>query len=155
MRKQTENEQGHRELFDQASDIVFRLDLAGNFTFLNKAAELISGYSCEEARRMNITQMVAPELVELVRKQMAGKLRERFGAVYDIDIMMKDGRRVSLEVSARVILREGRAIGIQGIAVPSVIRRQSRPSARLRCLDTSFVSELKFSQPLAAKIILS
>ncbi|HSP61656.1 MAG TPA: PAS domain S-box protein [Pyrinomonadaceae bacterium] len=148
MSKQTENEQDHRELFDQASGIVFRLDLAGNFTFLNRPAELISGYSCEEARRMNITQMVAPELVELVRKQMGGKLRERFGAVYDIDIMMKDGRRVSLEVSARVIWREGRAVGIQGIAVPSVIRRQ-------RCLDASFASELKFTQPPAAKIILS
>jgi len=112
MRKQTENEQGHRELLNQASDIVFRLDLAGNFTFLNRPAELISGYSCEEARRMNITQMVAPELVELVRKQISGKLRERFGSVYDIDIMMKDGLRVSLEVTTLLILREVRAVGI-------------------------------------------
>ena len=137
MCKQIENEQAHPELFDQGSDIVFRLDLAGNFTFLNKPAELISGYSCEEARRMNITQMVPPELVEQVRKQIGGKLRERFGAVYDIDIITKDGRPVSLEVSARVILREGRAIGIHGIAVPSVLRSQL-PLLSSRCLDAGF-----------------
>lgn len=138
MRNQTESQRSHREPFDQASDIVFRLDLAGNFTFLNKPAELISGYSCEEARRMNVTRMVAPELVEQVRKQIGGKLRERFGAVYDIDIITKDDRSVPLEVSTRVILREGRAIGIQGIAVPSVLRSQSTALPSSRCLDTGF-----------------
>jgi len=103
-------------------DIIFTHDLAGNLTFLNRVGENISGYSCAEARHMNIAQLVAPELAELVRVRIAGKVKEHLPTVYEIDIIAKDGRRVPLEVSSEVILRNGRPIEIHGIAVPSVLR---------------------------------
>ena len=88
---------------------------------------------------MNIAGVVAPELAEQVRKQITRNVRERFGAVYEIDIIAKDGRRVALEVSAHVVLDDGRPIEIQGIAVPSVFRKQSLRDLRPRCLDAGFI----------------
>ena len=91
----------------------------------NKAGELISGYSCDEARRMNVTEFIAPEFIDHVRAEFGQKIRVQLGTVQEIDIIAEDGKRVALEVSTRVILREGRPSEIQGIAVPSVLRGDS------------------------------
>ena len=107
---------------DEANYIIFKHDLKGKFTFLNEAGELISGYSRGEACRMNITQLLAPELVEVMRDRPVASARELLGTVYEIDIIAKDGRRVPLEVSTETVLRNGRPIEIQGIAVLSVLR---------------------------------
>ncbi|MFH1573823.1 MAG: PAS domain S-box protein, partial [Acidobacteriota bacterium] len=42
----------YRELFENASDMVYTLDLDGRITSLNKAAERLTGYSRAEALRM-------------------------------------------------------------------------------------------------------
>ena len=135
---QVNSERRDSEVLGGTRDIIYTLDVAGNFTFLNQAAELISGYSCEEARRMNIAEMVAPEFAARIGKQIKRHVRERFGAVYEIDIIAKNGRRVELEVSTHVVVRDGKPIEIHGIAMPSVVRNECPPPLRLRCVDASF-----------------
>jgi PAS domain S-box-containing protein len=139
MNSHKEESNSHGELFQSAQEIVYAHDLGGNFTFLNHAGELISGYSCEEACRMNIAEMVPAEIAEHVREQITRNVTRRVGTVYEIDLIAKDGRRVPLEVSTAVILRAGQPIEIQGIAVPSVIRSTSR-DVKPRCLDADFFS---------------
>ncbi|SRR5712692_5721442 len=123
---------------DEDREIIFKHDLSGNLTFLNRAGELISGYSDEEARGMNITQLVAPELARKVRDCVEGNSSKRLGTVYEIDIIAKDGRRIALEVSTQAVAREGRPLEIEGIALPSVLRNPSQRPTRLRCLDEDF-----------------
>jgi len=118
--------------------IVYAHDLGGNFTFLNDEGERISGYSCEEACQMNIAQVLPPDVAEQVREQTALSVTKHVGAVYEIDLLTKDGRRVPLEVSTAIVLRHGQPVEIQGIAVPSVIRSSAPDPARPRCLDADF-----------------
>jgi two-component system cell cycle sensor histidine kinase/response regulator CckA len=119
-------------------EIIFKHDVAGNITFLNKAGELISGYSRQEACGMNIAQFVAPEFAESLHDFAAGNSSKVFGTVYEIDIIAKDGRRIALEVSTQAIARKGQPLEIEGIALPSVLRDLSRRPKRLRCLDEDF-----------------
>jgi PAS domain S-box-containing protein len=126
------------ELFRRASDVTYAYDLGGNFTFLSEEGERISGYSREEACRMNIAELLDPEIAGQAGEQIIRDARERVGAVYEIDVIAKDGRRIPMEVSTRVILNNGHGIEIQGIAVPSVIRNASLSFAGLRCLDEDF-----------------
>ena len=65
------NEQRYRELFENANDIIYTHDLAGNFTSLNRSGETLTGYSREEATRMNIADVLAPEYVAVARQMMA------------------------------------------------------------------------------------
>ena len=125
----------------RATDILFAHDLAGHITFLNEAGERILGYSCQEACEMNIAELVAPEFADQVRKQLEGNVREIPGAVVEIDVITKDGGRVALEVSTRIALADGRPTGIEGMAVPSVLRNQDLPRPRPRCVDARFVIE--------------
>ena len=120
-------------------EIVYTLDLAGNFTFLNEVGERFSGYICDEVCRMNITQVVAPELAEYVRQQITRTVREWFGAVYEIEIITKDRRRVALETSTHVVLRDGQPIEIQGIALAPIAQARRLPDERVRCLDREFM----------------
>ena len=126
------------ELPARASDVTYAYDLSGNFTFLSEEGERISGYSREEACRMNIAELLDPEIAGQVGEQIIRDASEPVGAVYEIDIIAKDGRRVPMEVSTRVVLRDGHGIEIQGIAVPSVIRNPCMSFAGLRCLDEEF-----------------
>lgn len=133
-RKRREGEPDPR----RATDILFAHDLAGHITFLNEVGERILGYSCQEACEMNIAELIAPEFADRVRKQMAGNVSEILGAVVEIDVLTKDGGRVALEVSTRIALADGRPTGVEGIAVPSVLRNQNSAHPRLRCVDADF-----------------
>ncbi|HEV2912090.1 MAG TPA: PAS domain S-box protein [Pyrinomonadaceae bacterium] len=110
-----ENEKRYRDLFENANDLIYTHDMAGNFTSLNKTGERITGYTRDEALRMNIAQVVAPEHIEKARGMIALKTNEDVSTVYELDINARGGRRVSLEVSTRLIYQDGKAVGVQGI----------------------------------------
>ncbi len=112
-----ESEERYRELFENANDIIYTIDLAGNFTSLNQTGQRLTGYSEEEALTMNISAVVAPEQFEKVRQNLALKLENRStSSVYETEIVTKSGKRLPLELSSRVIYRGGVPIGVQGIA---------------------------------------
>ena len=111
-----ESEERYRELFENANDLIYTHDLAGNFTSLNKTGERITGYTREEAASLNIAQIIVPEHLALARQMMTRKGSADEATVYELDIIAKDGRCVPLEVSTRLIYRNGRPIGVQGIA---------------------------------------
>ncbi|HKO45611.1 MAG TPA: PAS domain S-box protein [Pyrinomonadaceae bacterium] len=115
-RELRESEERYRDLVENARDIIYSQDLEGNYTSLNRAGEQLTGYTREEALRMNTARVVAPEYFEKARRMVARKLAGEEETVYDLEIITKDGRRVAIEVSSRLVFQDGVAISIQGIA---------------------------------------
>src|SRR5690349_19706346 len=135
-----ESEERYRELFENANDIIYTHDLQGNFTSLNRTGERITGYSREETVRMNVADVIAPEYLNLAREMIAHKAAENVSTVYEIDIISKKGRRVRLEVSTRLILRDGKPVGVQGIARDLTERKYSEEALReTQALFNSFM----------------
>ena len=56
-----ESEERYRELIENANDIVYVLDFEGRITSINKAAEMILGYSQQELLGMNIADVLASD----------------------------------------------------------------------------------------------
>ncbi len=106
----------YRALFENANDIIYTNDLAGNFTSLNRTGEELTGYSREEAVRLNIGHIVAPDQMELAQKMLHREEVPGEATLYEIDIITKSGRRSSLEINSRKIFNNGQPIGFQGIA---------------------------------------
>jgi PAS domain S-box-containing protein len=111
-----ESEERYRDLFENAHDIVYTHDLEGNYTSVNKACEKISGYTETECLKMNISQVVAPDHLAKARNVLAAKTIEKGSSAYELDIISKGGRRVTLEVNSRLSDRDGKPYSIHGIA---------------------------------------
>jgi diguanylate cyclase (GGDEF)-like protein/PAS domain S-box-containing protein len=125
------SEESLRELFENASDIIYTHDLEGNYTSLNKVGERITGYTREEALRMNVTEVVAPEYLELARQMIARKIADaQPQTFYQLEIITKDGRRVPVEISTQLVYENGKPVGIQGIARDITKRKRAEEALR-------------------------
>jgi diguanylate cyclase (GGDEF)-like protein/PAS domain S-box-containing protein len=120
-RRQSEDEHRtgielRKEIFENARDIVFTLDLAGNITGLNRSAEQILGCSKDEMIGSNCYEWVAPEMRDLARSMIERQIDGKGDPAFQIDAISRDGRRIFLEISSHPIFREGKPVGVQGIA---------------------------------------
>jgi PAS domain S-box-containing protein len=120
-----ENEERYRELFENANDIIYTHDLAGNFTSLNRSGEKITGFSRDEATSMNIIDVLAPEYVPIARQMIARKTDDKAPTVYELEIITKGRRRVRMEVSTRLIYQDGKPVGVQGVGRDLTERKRS------------------------------
>lgn len=138
-----ESEQRYREIFDNANDLIYTHDLQGNFTSLNETGEQLTGYSKTEALSMNFAQVVLPEQVELARQMLGRKLQSDDAAtVYELDIKSKDGRRMTLELSTRLIYRDGNAVGVQGIGRDVTERKRAQAELLRRNQELATLNEI-------------
>ncbi len=120
-----QSEERYRELLENANDIIYTHDLEGNFLSLNAAGERITGYAREEVLRMNIRDVLTPEYLELARRMIAVKVAGEPPRIYKVEIFGKDGSRIALELSTRLVREAGRPTAIQGIARDVTERRKT------------------------------
>jgi PAS domain S-box-containing protein len=109
------SEQRYDDLCENATDAIFTTDVDLNFTSVNGAAATLLGYSRDDAMRLNIAAVVTPDALETVRHKLEEQRNGRPAAMYETEILTRDGRRVPIEVTARLVYRQRKPIGIQGI----------------------------------------
>ncbi len=125
-----ESEDRYRELFENASDMVFTYDLNGMFTSINAAAERITGYSRDEALRMNFAELLAPEYLGEALQKSQIMLANGNPVYLELEVVSRDGHRIPVEVNCRVIRRGGIAVGVQGIARDATQRKAVEKALR-------------------------
>jgi PAS domain S-box-containing protein len=113
-----EAEERYRSLLENANDIIYSHDLSGNYLTINRAGSEATGYTREEILGgLNIARVVAPEHLERAKRMTEEKLLDPASStVYELDIIARDGRRLTLEVSTRIAYRDGRPVAVEGIA---------------------------------------
>ncbi len=156
-RKQTEqalreSEASYRDLFENANDLIYTHDLKGNFTSLNRAGEIITGFSREEALTINIEQVIAPDYLEKARAMIHRKVVGEAPTTYELIIVAKQGHRVSLELSTRLIMQDGEPIGVQGVGRDITERKRTEEAlkeseARYRSLGEGIMHQVWTAQP--------
>jgi len=125
-----ESEERYRELVENANDIVFTLDLEGNVTSINKAVESLTGFTQAELLGMNMADFLTPRSVASARQMTARKLAGEERTNYEVEVEAKDGRSLTLEISSRLALSEGKPVGVQGVARDITMRRQAEETLR-------------------------
>ena len=122
-------EQLYQSILGSNLDSVFALDHEGRFTFVNSAAEALTGYSLDELVGMPFTQMCPPDQVDRAVDNFQKELQ---GINEDIElaILTKDGRRVELLITGGPILENDRIVGVYGIARDITERKQAEEILR-------------------------
>lgn len=135
-----ESEERYRQLFENASDIVFTSDTSGMLASINAAGERVLGYSGEELLHMNLRDLAAPESEETVTQMMDPRQPETQPGRFDFEATAKNGQRVSLEVSRRLVTYADGSAVVQGIARDvsdrKVIEEQLRQAQRMEAIGT-------------------
>jgi PAS domain S-box-containing protein len=96
-------------------------DAAGCITFVNaKAAELV-GYAPEELVGKHRMDILVPEYLAAVERESA-KWAQGVSTRYDVELLVKDGQRVPVIVSARPMLNDGRLTGVLSVLIDVTAR---------------------------------
>jgi PAS domain S-box-containing protein len=145
-----ESEERYRELIENANDIVFTLDLEGYVTSVNKAVESITGYSQTELLGMHMSEFLTPGATESARSMTERKLAGEEQTNYEVDVRERDGRKITLEISSRLTIHQGKPVGVQGVARDITTRRQAEEA--LRQADQRALSEYERLLEKVAKL---
>jgi two-component system cell cycle sensor histidine kinase/response regulator CckA len=125
-----ESEERYRDLVENAHDIIYSHDLAGHYTSINKAGETITGYTVDEVLELNLAQTVAPEYLPRAKEMLKRKLAGECVTAYEMEIIAKDGRRITVEANTKLVYQNGSPIGVQGIARNITKRKQLEEQLR-------------------------
>jgi PAS domain S-box-containing protein len=147
-----QGEEKYRGLLENANDIIYAHDLQGNYLTINRACEEITGYTRKEILGgLNIAQVVAPEHLELAKEMTRRKLSDPSPTVYEVDIITKGGRRLTIEVSTRIAWRDGQPAAVEGIARD--VTKRKRTETALKFLSEAgdvIASSLDYETTLAS-----
>ena len=112
------SEEKYRLLIDNMAEVVFTIDLDGNFTFVSPQVESMVGYSISQLLFMNMSQLIAPEYLPEIQKRLRARIQgEKDLPAYAFEIIKADGNRVPVEMQTTPVHDEkGTLVSVQGVA---------------------------------------
>lgn len=121
-----ESEERYRELFENSRDAIYVHDMSGRYISVNRAAEELSGFARAEILGRHYSNFVAPRHLKDARENFCRKLDAPVETIYEAEVVCKNGRRTPVEISSRMIYREGEAVAVQGIARDITERKRAQ-----------------------------
>jgi PAS domain S-box-containing protein len=150
-------EERFRDLYENASDIIYTHDLSGRITSMSNAGLTALGYSSQEMLGMNVSEIMDPADIEIARTETKKKLDGAPRSAYELRLRGRDGRYVYIEVNSRIIFKDGVAVGVQGIARDITQRKSAEAALRVseRQLRASLEERERLGRDLHDGIIQS
>ena len=111
------SEDRYRTLVENASDIVFRTDDTGHFTFVNPAVLRVTGYGKEEIIGKHYRKLIHPDMLDEVMKLFVSQLENLVqNAYYEFRTLTKDGQEIWIGQNTQLIVEDGHVVGFQAVA---------------------------------------
>jgi len=112
-----ESKERYRTLVENASDVVFRTDDTGRFTFVNPAALRITGHEEKEIVGRHYPTFIRPDMRDEAMKFYGRQLVKGIqNTYYECPIIAKDGHEVWLGQNTQLIVENGHVIGFQAVS---------------------------------------
>ncbi len=130
LRRQMEKEAAlnarHREIVENASDLIFSTDLSGRLTSFNPAGERLTGLTPTAALALGLGDLIAaPDTATLPAfLAQAAVSAQAPAATFETRLRARGGRTLWVEISARPMREAGRVTGLLGIARDITTRKQ-------------------------------
>jgi PAS domain S-box-containing protein len=125
-----ESEERYRELFENSKDAIYVHDMSGRYTSVNRAAERLSGYTRQELAGRHFSSLLTPEYARHVCEQLCKKLEVSGETTYEVELITKQGRRIPVELSSRLIIENGLPVGVQGCVRDVSEKKRAHEAAR-------------------------
>ncbi|HEY1791106.1 MAG TPA: PAS domain-containing sensor histidine kinase [Verrucomicrobiae bacterium] len=108
----------YENLFENANDMVFTCDLIGQITSLNRAGEELLRRRRDEIVGEKLFKFIAEEQRDAAERWFEQIVQRANVPTPPVEWDFTDGlgQRVKLEISARIVEKEGKAVEVEGIA---------------------------------------
>jgi PAS domain S-box-containing protein len=137
-------ERRYRDLVDNASDMIYRTDPFGRFTFVNPVATRILGFDEGELLSMKYFELMRPDWVPRAMGFYEKSAKTRESTYLEFPVRKKDGREIWVGQHVRPIVTGERIEGFQGMARDITDRVNAQ--AELRA-ERDFVSAILDTAP--------
>lgn len=128
-----ESETRFRDLANLLPQMVYELDRRGNFTYANRKALEMTGYSEQDLRRgLNIRSLFGDEEQERLAGNFQRLLQGETSSGNEYHIIRKDGTSFPVRIFSSPIVRDGSIAGGRGIGIDTTEQK-----AALRALQES------------------
>lgn len=143
-----ESETRFRQIVENASDIIYRTDLEGRFTYANPAALKLLGYASEnEVLGKSYLDLTTPEFRPILKQTYESLYLEKLMTAYhEFPVITTDGQMVWVGQNVQLIMDGEQTVGFQAAARDITKLKQAQEALALsrdQALDASrFKSQL-------------
>jgi PAS domain S-box-containing protein len=124
-----ESREMYRDLVENINDVIFTLDLKGNFTYISPVIERLYGYIPSEMIGQHFSKFIHPDdhpsCIEAFKKRMKGEY-----GLNEFKIVTRDSRVESVIVSQRSIIKDGTVTGFNYIMTNITERKLAEEALR-------------------------
>jgi len=125
------SEERYRTLVENASDIIFRTDNTGHFTFVNPAALRTTGYEKEVIIGMHYPELIRQDMRDEAIKFFGRQFVKGLNNTYsEYPIITKDGHELWLGQNTQLIAEDGNVTGFQSVARDITERKRVEDALR-------------------------
>ena len=124
------SEEKYRQVVENAYDIIFTVDCEGYCLSMNRAGQDISGFAGGTPRGVHFAHLVVPEHRTLAARELQRVLEGRTVPRLELDIMSRQGKRLTLELDVHPIRIGSTIVGAQGIARDVTVRKELEAQLR-------------------------
>jgi PAS domain S-box-containing protein len=137
-------ERRYRDLVDNASDMIYRTDPFGRFTFVNPVATRILGFDEGELLSMKYFELMRPDWVPRAMGFYEKAAKTRESTYLEFPVRKKDGREIWVGQHVKPIITGSRIEGFQGMARDITDRVNAQSELRA---ERDFVSAILDTAP--------
>jgi PAS domain S-box-containing protein len=116
-RQLEESERRHRQIINRATDIIYRTDKRGYFTFVNESGLQLFKYSDDAIKKLRYTDLIRPDMQKKVQRFYIRQAFEQKDNTYlEFPAITSEGRQIYLGQNV-TLLKDGNDIeGFQAVA---------------------------------------
>ncbi len=120
-----------QQVFEQANDIIFNIDMAGRFTWGNPVGAKLVKRPLEEIIGMNFLDLVRPGYRRAAANHYMRQITEKIPSTYyEYPVLASDGEEIWLGQHVQLIIEDGRVANIQAVAGNITDRKRAEDALR-------------------------
>lgn len=127
-----QEKQRFKGIAENSFDILFRLDAAGQFSYVSPAVERVLGYSPADLTGSPFVEYLTADTESAAVAAYDDVLRGEIVEQLELEFLDVTGDTVTIEVNATPVIEDGDAVGIQGVGRDITARKARERELRMK-----------------------
>jgi PAS domain S-box-containing protein len=119
------------DLLDNSSDLIQSVAPNGRFIYVNRSWSQAIGYSVDEAKRLSMFDIIAPEYIPHCHHLLAQLASGETMPPFELVVLTKNGERLLLQGHVTARIEEGKLIATRGMFRDVTSQRKNEERVRL------------------------